>query len=99
MDTLRTRNLVLDAVTAADTQRVLEYCQDPVLQGFVPVPVPYTMEAATGYTQSYATDARYGRSASTWMAHCSASSSSRRRNSRRPSSASGSGRITEVAAS
>ena len=57
MDTLRTRSLVLDAVTAADTQRVFEYCQDPTLQGYVPVPVPYTMEAATGYTQSYAKDA------------------------------------------
>ena len=59
MDTLRTRNLVLDAVMASDTQRVFEYCQDPALQGYVPVPVPYTMEAAAGYTQSYAKDARW----------------------------------------
>lgn len=59
MDVLRTRNLVLDAVTASDTQRVFEYCQDPVLQGFVPVPVPYTTDSAIGYTQSYAKDARW----------------------------------------
>jgi RimJ/RimL family protein N-acetyltransferase len=58
-DTLRTRNLLLDAVTGADTQRVFEYCQDTELQGFVPVPVPYTMESATGYTQAYAVDARW----------------------------------------
>lgn len=59
MDTLRTRNLVLDAVTPADTQRVFEYCQDETLQSFVPVPVPYTMDAAIGYTRSYAVDARW----------------------------------------
>jgi RimJ/RimL family protein N-acetyltransferase len=59
MDTLRTRNLVLDAVTPADSQRVFDACQDPVLQSYVPVPVPYTMEAATGYTQGYAVDARW----------------------------------------
>jgi RimJ/RimL family protein N-acetyltransferase len=58
VETLRTANLVLDAVTAADTDRVFEYCQDPVLQGFVPVPVPYTRETALGYTQGYAADAK-----------------------------------------
>ncbi len=59
MDTLRTAHLVLDAVTAADTQRVFEYCQDEELQGYVPVPLPYTMDTATGYTQGYAPDARW----------------------------------------
>jgi RimJ/RimL family protein N-acetyltransferase len=59
IETLRTARFVLDAVTAADTERVLVYCQDPVLQGFVPVPVPYTQETALGYTQGYAADARW----------------------------------------
>jgi RimJ/RimL family protein N-acetyltransferase len=59
IETLRTANLALDAVTAADTERVLAYCQDTTLQGFVPVPVPYTQESALGYTQTYAADARW----------------------------------------
>ena len=58
-ETLRTANLVLDGVTAADTDQVLRYCQDPTLQGFVPVPVPYTRETALGYTQGYAADAKH----------------------------------------
>lgn len=56
---LRTERLVLDAVTGADTQRVFEYCQDPALQATVPVPVPYTLETARGYTEGYAADARW----------------------------------------
>lgn len=59
MDTLRTQRLVLDAVTGADTQLVLQYCQDPELQRYVPVPRPYTMETAIGYTQGYAADAKW----------------------------------------
>ena len=54
---LSTERLRLNAVTASDTDAVLEYCSDPVLQEFVPVPVPYTRETAEGYTVGYAAKA------------------------------------------
>ncbi|MDR2564922.1 MAG: GNAT family N-acetyltransferase [Bifidobacteriaceae bacterium] len=34
----------------ADTRRVFDYCQDPEIQRWVPVPVPYRMEDAAIYT-------------------------------------------------
>lgn len=54
---LTTARLVLDAVTAADTDAVLEYCNDPELQAYVPVPVPYTRDSAIGYTEGFAPNA------------------------------------------
>jgi RimJ/RimL family protein N-acetyltransferase len=54
---LSTERLRLDAVTPGDTDAVLEYCNDPILQEFVPVPVPYTRETAEAYAVGYATDA------------------------------------------
>jgi len=51
---LRTPRLLLDAVRPDDTDAVLEYCNDPALQGYIPVPVPYTRESAEGYTGGYA---------------------------------------------
>ena len=52
--TLTTEQLRLDAVTPADTSAVFEYCNDPALQHYVPVPVPYTRAAAASYTEGYA---------------------------------------------
>ena len=54
---LGTERLRLDTVTPGDTDAVLEYCSDPELQKFVPVPVPYTRETAEGYTAGYAAKA------------------------------------------
>lgn len=51
---LATERLKLDAVVPGDADDVLDYCSDPVLQSFVPVPVPYTREAADGYVIGYA---------------------------------------------
>jgi RimJ/RimL family protein N-acetyltransferase len=51
---LHTERLRLDALTLGDAELVAEYCLDPVLQGFVPVPVPYTRSEADGYTGDYA---------------------------------------------
>jgi RimJ/RimL family protein N-acetyltransferase len=36
----------------ADTQRVFDYCQDPEIQRWIPVPVPYRMEDAAVFTTS-----------------------------------------------
>ena len=54
---LLTGRLRLNAVLPSDTDDVLEYCRDATLQEFVPVPVPYTREAAEGYTVAYASKA------------------------------------------
>ncbi len=56
---LGTERLLLDSVTGDDTDAVLEYCQDAVLQRFVPVPTPYTRDAAEAYTVGYAAKAQY----------------------------------------
>lgn len=57
MTALATARFVLDEVTEADTGAVFAHCQNDVLQRFVPVPVPYTREAAEGYTKTYAATA------------------------------------------
>jgi RimJ/RimL family protein N-acetyltransferase len=54
MTVLTTARYRLDAVTEADTDAVFAYCQNEELQRWVPVPVPYTREAAEGYTTKYA---------------------------------------------
>lgn len=51
---LFTERLRLDAVMPTDVDDVLEYCNDAILQAFVPVPVPYTHETAEGYVLGYA---------------------------------------------
>jgi RimJ/RimL family protein N-acetyltransferase len=43
---LQTPRLVLDAVGPGDAARIAEYCSDPELQRFVPVPVPYGLAEA-----------------------------------------------------
>ena len=52
--TLTTTRLRLDAVSPADNDAIFEYCNDTDLQGYVPVPVPYTHQAAASYTEGYA---------------------------------------------
>ncbi len=52
--TITTARLQLDAVTPSDTDAVFEYCNDAELQGYVPVPVPYSVHAAASYTEGYA---------------------------------------------
>lgn len=52
--TLTTARLTLDAVTPGDSDAVFEYCNDTDLQGYVPVPVPYSRHAAASYTEGYA---------------------------------------------
>jgi RimJ/RimL family protein N-acetyltransferase len=49
--TLETARLVLRPFTAADIDPVFRACQDPEIQRFVPVPVPYTRECARTYVQ------------------------------------------------
>lgn len=52
--TLTTARLHLDAITRSDTDAVFEHCNDGQLQGYVPVPVPYTRHCASSYTEGYA---------------------------------------------
>ena len=52
--TLSTPRLHLDAVLPSDADAVLAYCVDEELQGYVPVPIPYTRESAVGYVEGYA---------------------------------------------
>jgi RimJ/RimL family protein N-acetyltransferase len=54
---LTTPRLRLNAVLPSDVDEVFAFCNDPELQAFVPVPVPYTREVAEGYVTSYATAA------------------------------------------
>ena len=51
---LRTTRLVLNALEPSDAARVAEYCADPELQRFVPVPVPYTAADADEYVGEHA---------------------------------------------
>jgi RimJ/RimL family protein N-acetyltransferase len=51
---LETTRLRLDAVTPADTDAVFEYCQDADIQKWIPIPSPYTRDAAEFFTGPYA---------------------------------------------
>ncbi|MBC7590593.1 MAG: GNAT family N-acetyltransferase [Salinibacterium sp.] len=57
--TLSTARLHLDSVTPADTDAIFDFCNDTALQGYVPVPVPYTRHHATSYTEGYAPKAAW----------------------------------------
>ncbi len=50
--TLTTENLVLSVPRKGDTDAILQACQDPVLQHFTTVPVPYLREHATGFIEA-----------------------------------------------
>ncbi|MFP7759678.1 GNAT family N-acetyltransferase [Marisediminicola sp. LYQ134] len=58
---LETERLVLDAVVPSDAPRIAEFCQDPELQRWVPVPQPYTLDHATSFATDYASSSRSGR--------------------------------------
>lgn len=55
---IRTPRLVLDELRLEDAVHVTEYCRDPVLQSFVPVPVPYSEADGEAYVTSYAAAVR-----------------------------------------
>ena len=63
---LRSERLHLDPVTRADAEAVLEYCGDPDLQHWVPVPAPYSRADAEFFTTQYATDAATSPTFSLW---------------------------------
>ena len=50
---IRSERLTLDAVTGDDTALVFDYCQDPELQRYTRVPVPYTRMDAEMFTGMY----------------------------------------------
>ena len=54
---LTTARLRLNALRPSDADEVFAFCNDPELQTFVPVPVPYTREVAEGYVTAYASAA------------------------------------------
>jgi RimJ/RimL family protein N-acetyltransferase len=64
--TLRTARLLLDRVRVDDAPAVAGYCADPVLQGYVPVPVPYTLADAESYVTDYADQAEAAESHTLW---------------------------------
>ena len=49
--TLRTERLILRAWTEADVDAITEACQDPQIQRYVPVPVPYTRADAETFVR------------------------------------------------
>lgn len=53
---LRTERLVLDALGALDEDAVFESCQDPEVQRYTTVPVPYTREHAQSFVGDVARD-------------------------------------------
>lgn len=63
---LETERLRLDAIEAADADAVLAYCVDPGIQEWVPVPSPYTREAAEFFTGEYAAKGATGDEFTLW---------------------------------
>ena len=53
MQELRTARLILDAPREADIDAVLDGCQDPETQRWIPLPSPYTRENAEYFVRSY----------------------------------------------
>jgi len=49
--TLRTERLILRAWAEADVEAITEACQDPQIQRYVPVPVPYTRADAETFVR------------------------------------------------
>jgi RimJ/RimL family protein N-acetyltransferase len=54
---IRSERVTLDALTRADTDAILRYCQDDEVQRWVHVPSPYTRADAEYFTTGYAQDA------------------------------------------
>jgi RimJ/RimL family protein N-acetyltransferase len=51
--TLRTPRLVLRPPALSDVDAITAACQDPQIQRYVPVPVPYTREEAVSYVSEF----------------------------------------------
>lgn len=51
--TLRTERLVLTPPMARDSEAVFQHCQDPEIQRYTTVPVPYTRESAEYFVTEY----------------------------------------------
>lgn len=63
---IQSSRLLLDPITRADADAVLEYCSDEELQHWVPVPAPYSRADAEFFTTQYATDAATSPTFSLW---------------------------------
>lgn len=63
---LSSARLTLDAFSADDTDLVHRYIDDPELQRFIPVPVPYTRRDAERYTGTYAAEAAISPALGLW---------------------------------
>ena len=50
---LRTKRLLLRAPAIADVQQIVAACQDPDIQRWVPIPVPYSETDALSYVRDY----------------------------------------------
>lgn len=55
--TLRTPRFVLSAIGASDIDAIHAACQDPELQQYTTVPVPYTVDEARAFATEYAPQA------------------------------------------
>lgn len=63
---IETGRLSLAPFTAADAGAVHDYCQDPELQRWVPLPVPYSRADAEYFVGGYATDAASSPALTLW---------------------------------
>lgn len=50
---LRTGRLLLEAPSATDIEAITAACQDPEIQRWVPIPVPYALREAEEYVTAY----------------------------------------------
>lgn len=50
---LRTGRLLLEAPRSTDIEAITAACQDPEIQRWVPIPVPYSWREAEGYVTAY----------------------------------------------
>lgn len=50
---LHTERLLLEAPSSTDVDAITAACQDPEIQRWVPIPVPYTRQDAEGYVTGY----------------------------------------------
>ncbi len=50
---LHTERLLLEAPSSPDIDAITAACQDPEIQRWVPIPVPYTRQDAEGYVSGY----------------------------------------------
>ena len=63
---LTSSRLTLDSISASDAAAVFEYCQDPDIQRYTRVPLPYERNHAEYFTEVYATEAASGAALCLW---------------------------------